>query len=446
MKTEIDIEALLAPITGDNPSGEDLRYSQVYDDIKEARRYDEVIDQGEWKTDIKKADWDQVVKIAVDALRNKTKDLQIAVWLAEALIIKEGFEGTSASLNIINGLIREFWDSLYPQMEEDDLEYRIAPLELMNEKLTGRIQQIPVTDPLRTLGYSWLKWQESRQVGYDADSRDKDANERRQQALAEGKITADEFDSAVAMSSPGFYKTVSETVAACLEEFRVLDGLVDEKFGREAPRLFEFDQALQGVNDLVQKICKDKGLFVTAEPEATAEKTPAGQPEGELPQETPAGATGLTLAPSPGTVTVTLPGGNPSVLIDNGPWEQALWDDAIKTMKAVGTPKALEKLMEAALEAPSIRGQSRYKLLLSKVCLQGGRADLARPILEQLYTLIDELHLEKWESPVWIAEVLGALYQCLMSGQPSDDDFNRAQDLFQRLCTIDITKAITYRK
>jgi type VI secretion system protein ImpA len=446
MRKQIDIDVLLALFPGDNPSGEDLRYSQVYDDIKEARRYDDPLDQGEWKTEIKKADWDRVINLAIDALSGKTKDLQIAVWLAEALIVKEGFEGSLTAMRIINGLIRGFWDSLYPLIEDDDLEYRIAPLELMNEKLSGRIQQVPVTDPARTLGYSWLKWQESRQIGYDADSRDKDANQKREEALAEGKISADEFDSAVAMTSPGFYKTLSEILTVCLEEFRTLDSLVDEKFGREAPRISEFGKAFEDANELVQKICKDKGLFVAAESESVAEEAAAPQHDeeggGEEPAETPA----LVARPPAAAATITVPAGNPSVLIDSGPWEQALWDDAVRTMKAVGTPKALEKLMEASLAAPSVRGASRYKLLLSKVCLQANRPDLARPILEQLYGLIDELHLEKWESPVWIADVLGALYLCLMSGEPSDDDFNRAQELFQRLCTIDITKAITYRK
>lgn len=446
MRKQIDIDFLLAPFPGDNPSGEDLRYSQVYDDIKEARRYDDPLDQGEWKTEIKKADWDRVINLAIDALSGKTKDLQIAVWLAEALIFKEGFEGSLTAMRIINGLMRDFWDSLYPLIEDDDLEYRIAPLELMNEKLSGRIQQVPVTDPARTLGYSWLKWQESRQIGYDADSRDKDANQKREEALAEGKISADEFDSAVAMTSPGFYKTLSEILTVCLEEFRTLDSLVDDKFGREAPRISEFGKAFEDANELAQKICKDKGLFVAAESESVTEEAAAPQHGeeggGEEPAETPA----LVARPPAAAATITVPAGNPSVLIDSGPWEQALWDDAVRTMKAVGTPKALEKLMEASLAAPSVRGASRYKLLLSKVCLQANRPDLARPILEQLYGLIDELHLEKWESPVWIADVLGALYLCLMSGEPSDDDFNRAQELFQRLCTIDITKAITYRK
>jgi hypothetical protein len=36
MKRTVDIDEILAPIPGENPSGEDLRYTQLYDDIKEA--------------------------------------------------------------------------------------------------------------------------------------------------------------------------------------------------------------------------------------------------------------------------------------------------------------------------------------------------------------------------------------------------------------------------
>lgn len=42
----IDIESLLIPIPGDNPSGENLRYAAVYSDIKEARRADDPLNGG----------------------------------------------------------------------------------------------------------------------------------------------------------------------------------------------------------------------------------------------------------------------------------------------------------------------------------------------------------------------------------------------------------------
>ena len=37
---------LLNPIPGENPSGEDLRYAPIYDQIKEARREEEEVRRG----------------------------------------------------------------------------------------------------------------------------------------------------------------------------------------------------------------------------------------------------------------------------------------------------------------------------------------------------------------------------------------------------------------
>ena len=82
---------------------------------------------------------------------------------------------------------------------------------------------------------------------------------------------------------------------------------------------------------------------------------------------------------------------------------------------------------------------------MAKLCLRAERPDLARPIAEELHALMEELHLDRWESPVWIAEVLNVLYQCLTNGEPSEEDITRAKALFQRLCTTDVTKAILYR-
>ena len=63
----LNIEALLAPISDDNPCGEDLTFQPLLDDSKEARRQDDPsLDQGEWKTEIKAADWNKVKDLATD--------------------------------------------------------------------------------------------------------------------------------------------------------------------------------------------------------------------------------------------------------------------------------------------------------------------------------------------------------------------------------------------
>ena len=133
MKKQIDIEALLIPISDDLPSGEDLRYTDVYEQIKEARRFDDPLDQGDWKTELKAADWDKATSLCVKALSERTKDLQIAAWLTEALVATGGFSGLATGLNIVSGLLEKFWDSLYPEIEEGDLDYRVAPLEFLTK-------------------------------------------------------------------------------------------------------------------------------------------------------------------------------------------------------------------------------------------------------------------------------------------------------------------------
>ena len=170
MKTTMDMDSLLAPIPGENPAGEDLRYSPIYDDLKEARRADDQLERGEWQREIKTSDWDKVISLASDALSKKSKDLQIAAWLTEALIRKEGFSGLAAGLKLLLGLLQGYWENVYPVIEEGDLEFRGAPLQFLNDKVSSSLKEVPLTDPSATPGYSWLKWQESREVGAESDT------------------------------------------------------------------------------------------------------------------------------------------------------------------------------------------------------------------------------------------------------------------------------------
>jgi type VI secretion system protein ImpA len=442
MKRKIDVNAILASIPGENPAGEDLRYSQVYEEIKEARKFDEALDLGDWKREIKSADWDKVIDLSVDALSAKSKELQIAVWLTEALILTEGFDGLATGLKIVTGLLQDYWEGLYPPIEEGDLDFRAAPLEFMNEKLWSTVKQVPLTDGSKTPGYSWLQWQESREVGYESDTRnkygdvDENRKKKRDEDIAERKVTGEEFDGAVAVSSAAFYKSLADHLLSCLEEFKILDATVDEKFGQQAPRLAELGKAIEECDQLVSKIYKEKRPATAAEPatRVKGEKQPpsAGQKVADERR-------GLVL------LSEEVPSVARSTNLSEEVSEEVLWEEALRVLETDGIKEALDKLLGASFSAPSVRERNRYRLLMGKLCLKADRPDLARPIAEELHALMEELHLDRWESPVWIAEVLNVLYQCLTSGEPSDDDHAKAKALFQRLCTTDITKAITYR-
>ena len=437
MKAKIDIDALLAPIPGENPAGEDLRYSPIYDDLKEARRADDQLERGEWQREIKTSDWGKVISIAIEALSKKSKDLQIAAWLTEALIRKEDFSGLATGLRLMLGLLKNYWENLYPPLEEGDLDFRAAPLQFVNDKLWPSIKEISLTDASATPGYSWLKWQESREVGTESQTltrsggADENKKKRRDQLIAEGKLTAEEFDSAVSGSSKAYYKSLVEDLALCRETFKQLDEFVDQKFGAQAPRLADFRQALEDCERVVMKIYQEqKGGGETAPKPTPDLKT---RPEAAAPPE---------IGEKRGTVTIPHA---VSDFSDSDSLEKAAWEEALQILKTSGMKEALAKILGASNCAPSVRGRNRYRLLMAKLCLEADRADLARPIVEGLNHLIEELHLEGWESPLWIAEVLDALYQCLTRGEPSDEDKNRGKALLQKLCTMDVTKAMIYK-
>ena len=446
MKREIDVDAILAPIAGENPAGEDLRYTPVYDEIKEARREDDLHDPLLSEGDIKRADWEKVISISVDALTGRTKDIQIAAWLTEALIKTEGFEGLATGLRIIHSILRDYWDNLYPQIEDGDLDFRVGPIEFMNDKLSFSIRQVPVTDTRSTPGYSWYRWQEAHQVGYESDTRnqygdvDENKKQQRDELIAEGKLPLEDFDAAVERSSKEYYRALVQTLDLCIEEFRTFDGIIDEKFGSNAPRTAELREAVESCRQLALKLLekkKEKEPDPEPLPQAEEEAAATGEEEGiqasgEEEMQTQAG-------PAAG-------GTFPAIQFsDAASAEKAMWQDALKKLSSGGIKQALDQLYKASCSMPSVREQNRYRLLMAKLCLKAERPDLARPIVEQLYALIEELQLGRWESPMWIAEVFETLYQCLTSGTPSDDDMGRAQELFRRICTMDVTKAMMYR-
>src|SRR6266568_1568307 len=137
-------EDLLRPIPGSNPAGTNLRYDPIYDKIKEARREEEDVDQGDWKRPRKVADWPLVIKLAGDVLVTKSKDLQIAAWLTEALARQEALTGLRAGLDLLRGLLERHWDRLHPELEDGDAGLRAAPLEWVGRSLHMAVRSVPL--------------------------------------------------------------------------------------------------------------------------------------------------------------------------------------------------------------------------------------------------------------------------------------------------------------
>src|SRR5918998_1817772 len=153
-------DELLVPIPGANPAGVDLRYDPVYDKIKEARREDDDAPQGDWQYARKTADWALVIKLTSEALATRSKDLQLAAWLTEALLRREGFGGLRSGLEFLRLLLVRYWEDLYPQLEDGDPELRAAPRSWGCLTLSPAIRSVP----LNRSGHDFYKYKESRVV------------------------------------------------------------------------------------------------------------------------------------------------------------------------------------------------------------------------------------------------------------------------------------------
>ena len=277
----LDFEALLAPISADSPAGKDIRYEGIYDAIRQARRADDTLPQGEWVREVKTADWSAVTDLASQALQTQSKDLQIGVWLVDALVKRHSFAGARDGLHLLRELQERFWEGLYPEAEDGDLEFRAAPLEWLNTNLALSIRQLPMTQGLNGERYTWLSWKESR----DIDNLGRRNTEAMDTAMREGKLTGAMFDKAVETTAVTYYQTLFEDINQVWEEYGRLEQTVDEKFGRQSPALLEIKKAVEDCRALIAgDITKKKGRL-GPEPEVlppTETFTPSGtvtQPE-----------------------------------------------------------------------------------------------------------------------------------------------------------------------
>lgn len=243
------LASLLAPVPGDQPAGRDLRYDAKYEAFREARREDLAI-PGEEDASRKVADWNQALTLGTD-LFGQTKDLQLAAWMVEVLLRKQGVGGLTTGLALLQGILEQYWDGCFPEIEDDDLELRAGPLEWVGAKLVVPIRQLPVASG----GVSLLDVNGATDIPTeaaiaDADYEDAKAlRERRVEAEQFGKTMPEAVDSAIESTGKVFYKALVGELDGAIAAVVSLEKVSDDRFGRDAPAF----TGLRGVLDEVRR-------------------------------------------------------------------------------------------------------------------------------------------------------------------------------------------------
>lgn len=286
---------LLQPIPGPDPKGENLKYSGITAKIQEALAEEsDDSPQGEWSYTRKKADLVTAMKLAGDALAKKSKDLQMAAFLAEAAIGREGLAVVPECLQLLLDLQTQFWDNLYPELEDGNPVFRRVPQEKFAAAGDLLLRRVPLTKkgvervPLTKMGLDWYRYKESRSVGYPAEGDNEEKKAIREAAMADGKITAEEFDKAFESTPKKFYVEMSGHIESAQASLAALESFCNEKYkskehGDVSPSFGKLHKVLADLQETVGVLLRKKRENEPDEaPPQQAEAPPTEESESEV--------------------------------------------------------------------------------------------------------------------------------------------------------------------
>jgi type VI secretion system protein ImpA len=265
--------ALLAPISADRPCGADLAFSPELDAIARAREFDDPsLAQGEWVTELKEADWGFVVDRCAHLLAERTKDLRLAVWLAEAAARRHHLRGLAEGLRLLAGLCERYWDQgLYPEADGGDQEQRIGNLAWILSRTRALVREVPLTEGR---GTAWST------VDFDA------ARRRAAAGDAETPPRLADMEAARRAGSQSFVDGLRADAQDCLDALAQLERVADERLGQDSPGFAQARDAVQtllhGLPAPAAAVPATGPLIAGVDPPAAAVQV-APQPQGPGP-------------------------------------------------------------------------------------------------------------------------------------------------------------------
>jgi type VI secretion system protein ImpA len=254
-----DLEAILAPVPGDRPTGVDVRedfapssiYFRLRDaraDARDAERQAESLDGSSagsgGSEEALQARWRPVATLASTALKTATKDLEIATWLTEALVRISGLGGLTAGAAIIGGLSERYWDELFPMPDDGGVETRVAAVAgLSGQGVDGTLMQ-PLRKSilfLRPDGSPFTLWQYQTTLELSGIS----DPERRAERAAAGVLSFEEVEKEARVAGAAHWSAQRDKITEAMAAWEAMGRVLDEKAGPASPSGLRVRDALQ---------------------------------------------------------------------------------------------------------------------------------------------------------------------------------------------------------
>ncbi len=204
------------PVSTGHPCGENVRYQPDFELLEAELAKQESLNA-------ETVDWQVVDDIATRILQSESKDLLVAAYLCNALLINEGYSGLAVGLKILSDMVSNHWDDLFPPVKR--MRARRSALTWLAEKAGGYVTENPPS------------------------------------------------------------ATDNDTVLTAAETLKQLDQALVDKMGDQAPLLTDLIKPLQDYRRGVEAAAKKTGEPAAAAPAKSAESVsdvaPAPAPAGE---------------------------------------------------------------------------------------------------------------------------------------------------------------------
>lgn len=250
---QIEIDGLLEPISGDEAAGNAVPFNvrrQLDEHRKEVLLESFAADDPMRPEQSKNADWQAIIDLAQETLKETSKDMLVAARLTEALAKEHGLGGLRDGLTLMRRLIEECWDRVHPSIEDGDVEVRAAAFNWLDDADRGA--RFP--NSVRRIGF------------IPGDERKFSRQDWRDVMDGKGSITREAIEAGTNAMSREDAQIVVDDINEAMAEVDKIVEVTTEKMADLAPGLSEVRSALRDCLQLAEQILQKKGPAPTDEP------------------------------------------------------------------------------------------------------------------------------------------------------------------------------------
>ncbi|ROS00040.1 type VI secretion system protein ImpA [Sinobacterium caligoides] len=260
-----DAQSYLSPISSDSINGADIREDRdpasYYYTIKDARNSARAAERAylfDNDDDVNIIElWQPVIVSGPEILKNVSKDLEVCCWYIEALIRQDGFHGLSKGLEILNGLVQNFWEGIYPLPDEDGIETTVAPITGLNGDggegtLLTPIRNCLILPASADEHYTFWQYHQAKEASRISDE------EARASRYDELGYTLEEIDNSIANIPAAFYAELIANLENALSQFNEMNQQLRQHCGNDSPPSSNLKNLLEEIVRTLRFATKDK--------------------------------------------------------------------------------------------------------------------------------------------------------------------------------------------